>query len=571
MSEEAKTNSNEDLKEKGNLRKKNYVITNFAKKMRDRRNQEKLKKLDKKDVTTCKSVSVDVTRMSSHSVPKITNSVKTKKRKYPWNKGIMKKRKITKIIKSNNGESSEVENSKPSEQKDQNNELELLVTTKNTTPKKLANSSILLTDEKVNDTKLNETEISRRVLPMVGKLNTKELRDSFMKKFIKDNQEEPTKKDEKVPEQNQNNISTTNGITDESTEKTKVLRNTEKLQTIDDSDIDKNKFVKNMKKSKEITKISENSEKLQDVSQSDFNKNKTNELIGRKKSKENAKVSEHSEIFKEAENSNINKTENKKLEKKINNQSKHIDTALTDSETNKPKKDLITKDNSKDTEMACKVSTSKKTTQKFQSGIIEISLDSDDGPASKEEFSKNKDSKMNSLTGHTNATNEDAASNSSGDKNGDPNPSTKKEIKSSATETESETSARTVVYYGKSTNCSRTELFLRKSPCRRIWLMKNNFEEKKEVITAPSTESDTVETKKEKIQKIDPVNKLNETYVNKLNSNSESESKNKSNSNIESESTKESSSNSTSAGPIHNGKRKLSVALGNENQVKTCI
>ena len=141
--------------------KKKFANTVFAEKMRQRKLEEKLKRIDSEQILkSCKPVSVKVSRLPSDLISKISKSrehKKKRKKKYQWQLGVIKK------IKRNSESVKHIDNSFMNE-------------TRHYSSASSDNGSYMVTAgiESFNEEKC------RRVLPFVGKLNTKEARNSYI-------------------------------------------------------------------------------------------------------------------------------------------------------------------------------------------------------------------------------------------------------------------------------------------------------------------------------------------------------------------------------------------------------
>lgn len=216
-------NKNEDnsLKENGvqeSLPKKKFANTNFALKMKNKRKEEKLSNVDATEaLSSCKDVSIDVTRLNSNPMSKIMNAVENKnrrKKKSQWKMGVMKKKKksIAKDIKVNplnkglvNGvtesdhvsedvkaaEDSKIKKEEPihpsSEKKEQPADSESLQRRRSlrSVASSMSDPSFCEPETKIN-LKSEEGNFScRRIEPFIGKLTTKEARSEIANRILR--------------------------------------------------------------------------------------------------------------------------------------------------------------------------------------------------------------------------------------------------------------------------------------------------------------------------------------------------------------------------------------------------
>lgn len=145
--------------------KKKFSNTNFAQRMRSRKQEEKSKIQEpndpKEEVTKFKSLSVDVTRLCSQDISKAPRSIELKrkrKRSLAWSRGIVsskRKKKVKDVDRS-------LTNGDINESKD---------------------------EEKPYWESAYEDEfcLCSRTMPFVGKIITKESRQMFLEQFIKGN------------------------------------------------------------------------------------------------------------------------------------------------------------------------------------------------------------------------------------------------------------------------------------------------------------------------------------------------------------------------------------------------
>ncbi|XP_014214029.1 uncharacterized protein LOC106643415 [Copidosoma floridanum] len=233
---------------------KKFCNTVFAAKMRNRKKEEKLKKLSSEEVlTSCKPVSIEVTRIASKAVPKILTTVENKirrRKKSQWKLGIMKKKKkpsknreTAKASTSSKGPSDENVCQKNKEVSvnektqiyaslggkliDEQKSKSVHQDKKENRKRSLRNNESVLYEENIEIESVKsatsaEEDSCRRTLPFIGKLNTKAARAAYAEKIIiaeigsipdkkhKDSPETSFKSDTSVANQSKSNTTEKN-------------------------------------------------------------------------------------------------------------------------------------------------------------------------------------------------------------------------------------------------------------------------------------------------------------------------------------------------------------------------
>ena len=314
--------------------KKKFRNTVFATKMRNRRKEEKLKNIDSEEVlTSCKSVSVEVQRLSSSVVPKVVSAIQNrnhKKRKLQWKKGKTRKRKkiratTDKFLNDNdlNEQNNVSEKNTCTGQlpNHPNNKGELVSSVDKDTKKRQSNrhTNSVFVEKCDYHNESGEKFSCRRTEPFIGKFVTKEARTLNIERFLKVDIESEIQNNKETVNDNQKNP------IDENEVNATLTKNQSNPKVAKDIENNKSDNIISRESSGNI----ESNTNLETVKNQDKNTNKENN-----KSKENHK----SEV----------------IDTCITNTSINVKEMLINQESNKSSNIVDTKDDVKDEETSCR-------------------------------------------------------------------------------------------------------------------------------------------------------------------------------------------------------------------------